>query len=289
MKDKAIVVFAKFARHDVGENSIMVNSLRSRLAADNFSNVNSEVVTLVLRTEHSSVTINRDGFSIGSHPRCDLRLTGPSIPLWHSVIHIQGGAIWIEAAENNTLLNVNGRQCRRLALRQGDHFHVAQILFTVDLSHLKDECVDTSDPDLRGPLEDAIDDLGILSAEDLCDRIVSEQTMIRELSEEASTGWTALLHALEAVHEDPIRRESVETPTIADVEEQIHFNHLIVQIDQIQETIAEHSKESNNREAIISATSTLLDASQQRATQRLDEMIEHMDTPESLIEFRASA
>lgn len=267
----------------------MLNPLRSSHLSDGFRQVDSDDVVLTLHSDRMSVTVARDGFSIGSHHRCDLKLTGPSIPLLHSIIHHQCGAVWIEAADDETVLNVNERHCRRMALRPGDHFQVGPFEFTIDFGRLTLESFESSASDEPVPFEETTENLAELSAEELCDRIVSEQSMIKQLSEEVSSGWEALLHAIESVHETPLRSESPDEPTIAFVEEREGYDRLIDEIDQMQETIAEQTNELDEQEAIVGVTSTLMKESQQREDQRLDVVIEQLNKSESPNELRASA
>ena len=259
------------------------------LRCDDLHQITSQDVRLILRTEHSSVTVDRDGFLIGAHPRCDLRLNDRSIPMWHSVIHIQGGAIWIEAADDETSLVVNDRKCRRMALRHGDHFHIGPFPFSIELCPSGCDALAISAPGHFDCCEDVPQELANLSAEELCDRIVSEQSKIQELSDDKSSGWLALLQAIEAVHEVPTQVDPATAQNVSFIEEQRDLDRLMSHMEQIQETISEQTKVLNEREASVSTTSKLLDASQQDVVQRLDEMIEQLNMPESTNELRASA
>jgi hypothetical protein len=262
----------------------MINPPRSSLPSNiSFSDSLNDVV-LTLHSEQLSVTVAHDDFSIGSHRLCDLKLIDPSIPPLHSVIHTQSGAIWIEAANDETVLVVNDRSCRRMALRDGDHFRVGASVFTIDLGAESLEALKSS-----ALQEELKEDLGLLNAEELCDRIVTEQTMIQELSEGQRSGWEALLHAIEAVHEEPMHCEVAAELTIPLVEDQVAYDALFGQIQELQEAIADGSKELSEQEAEVIASSSILEDSQQRVTQRLDEILEQLAKSDSPNELRASA
>jgi len=153
----------------------------------------SNNVVLTLLFSGHSVTVTHDGFTIGSSRRCDLNLNDPSLPGLHSVIHMQSGAIWIEVAADNLTLTVNDRPYRRMALRHEDRLKIGSTEFEFQL---KSEPVSN----VSGSALD--EDLSLLTAEELCDRILSEQSMVDEFIEGQRSGWEALLRAIKSAHEE---------------------------------------------------------------------------------------
>jgi hypothetical protein len=244
----------------------------------------SDDLVLTLCSEHSSLMVAHDGFLIGSHPRCDLTLKDSLIQPVHCVIHMQAGAIWIESTDEDHTFIINDRSCCRMALRQGDLIRIGASAFQIDLSVNSRKCLlSPADRDV------VAEDLTSLSAVELCDRIVTEQSMIQELSEGDRSGWEALIHAIEAVHQEPRPAGTVAEQTISPGSEHHGFLGLIGQIEELQETIADRTRELTDREATVAASSSMLEQSQALVTQRLDEILEQLGKSESPKELRASA
>ncbi len=239
---------------------------------------------LTLSSDQSSVVVHRDGFLIGSHPRCDLSLKDTTIQPLHSVIHMQSGAIWIESAIDDISIIVNDRACRRMALRQGDLIRIGASAFHVDLVANRSETNPSIAPQIV-----VQEDLAALSAEELCDRIVSEQSMIQELSHHEASGWEALIQAIEAVHKQPQSLNRPSDQTIPLGAEHANLSGLIGQIEELQQAIADRARELTEREAIVAASSSILEQSQQLVTQRLDVILEHLGKNDPPAELRASA
>jgi predicted component of type VI protein secretion system len=122
------------------------------------SNVDqTDGIVLTLQADGHSVTVTRDGFSIGSSKNCDLTLNEPEIPALHSLIRIQSGAIWIEAANDTILLFVNDRPYRRMALRHDDRIRIGSTDFSVHFGSESNAAPEQSDALLT-------EDLSLLTA-----------------------------------------------------------------------------------------------------------------------------
>ena len=258
----------------------MFTPLRSSLTSESSNIDNPEGVLLALQSELQSVAVTHDGFSIGSSRHCDLRLMEDAIQPLHSLIRMQCGAIWIEAADDETVLTVNDRPCRRMALRHGDRLKIGATEFTTILDTENVALFDQSVID---------DDLALLTAEELCDRIVSEQSIVNELSDEHHSGWEALLHAIEAVGEEPQASELADENLLSNSQELVDYDALLGQIQELNETIADRTRELNAHEAEVLASTSILEESQQRVSQRLDEILDQLAKTEPPTEFRASA
>ncbi|MEI8019694.1 MAG: FHA domain-containing protein [Schlesneria sp.] len=238
---------------------------------------------LRLHLDKHAIPVTHDGFQIGSSRHCDLKFNEPSIPFLHSLIHNQRGAIWIEAADENAILLVNDLQCRRMALRHGDRLKIGSAELLVDLGIHKDQSAGESFSD-----DQTVEELHSLTAEELCDRIATEQAMVQELSDGARSGWEALLHAIEAVRVEP-GREMVEDGTLPIPEELVSYEALFEQIQELHETIVDRSRELEQKEAEVLASTSIIEESQQRVTQRLDKIIDHFNKADGSNELRASA
>ena len=224
--------------------------------------------------------IDRDGLRIGSSPVCELPLPGG--PALHSVIHRQSGVTWIESQEDASLI-VNGHPRRRMALRDGDVMELNGLELIV-----RWRSADISEEMPHG-LED---DLSLLSAEELCDRILSEQAMVDEFSEGQRAGWNGLLVAIEAVHET---EQSVDTLPL-EVEQTVEADatpdnceRLLEQIRELSEMVNGRSQELDDCESELVAATALLEEAQERVSQQIEGLLEQLQTPSGEMELRASA
>ena len=262
----------------------MFKSLRSSARSDSPFNDTSADVAILLQLEQESIPVTHDGFTIGSSRHCDLKFSEPSIPFLHSVIHTQGGAVWIETAEESAMLQVNDHPCRRMSLRHGDRLSIGTMRLTIDFGVQSQRTDENSLVDVY-----VEEDLRSLSAEELCDRIVTEQTMVQELSEEAHSGWEALLDAIKAVRSEPMINEMSESPTFPIPEELVAYDALFGQIQELHETIVDRSRELDQKVAEVLASTSIIEESQQRVAQRLDEILDQLNKSEGPSELRASA
>lgn len=236
----------------------------------------STKLVLTLKFHAQSITVAHDGFSIGASPRCDLVITDTGVPLLHSVIHLQGGATWIETADNSAFLTVNEHVCRRMALRDQDRLRIGNVEFTVLMQ-----------PEIAVACADNVmtEDLALLTAEELCDRILSEQSMVAQFEGGQRSGWDALLRAIDAANEETATQHSLIVPD----EHQAAFHALLGQIHELNETITHRTRELTSHEANVLSSASMLDDTQQRVSQRLGEILEQLDKNEPPTELRASA
>lgn len=240
----------------------------------------SDEMVLTLLSGSQSIQVNHDGFKIGTGRQCDLILEDPTIPRLHSQIHIQSGAVWIETVCDDLYLTVNGATCRRMALRDGDRLQIGSTRLSIQLAPqpLVAEVGEATNEGLP-------EDLASLTAEELCDRILTEQAIVKELSADADSGWGALVKAIEAVREVPT---SLESENIPHAEEVRVYNALLSHLQELQVAIADRTRELNQKEAEVLATASMMEETQKRVTQRLDVILDHLNGPESN-ELRASA
>jgi len=235
---------------------------------------------LVLDGPAGSFVIDRDGLRIGACPVCDLLL--PDGPALHSVVHQQAGVTWIETHDDARLI-VNGRPRRRMTLRDGDvlelNGHELIVRFHAALEEEK----------MPVGLDE---DLSLLSAEELCDRILSEQTTVDEFEESRSTGWNGLMAAIAATHEAdqspvvlPLEiKQAVQTAATPD-----DCERLLVQIRELSEMMSGRSQELDDCENELVAATALLEEAQERVSQQIEGLLEQLQTPAAETELRASA
>lgn len=234
----------------------------------------------VLEGSESSLVIDGDRLRIGTSPVCNLLL--PDGPALHSVVHQQAGVTWIESHDNASLV-VNGRPRRRVALREGDVLELNGHEFIVRF-HAAMEAAEMS----AGLGED----LSLLSAEELCDRILSEQAMVEEFEESQRIGWNGLMTAIEAAHEVeqpaatlPLEAEHMVESTVP----QDGCERLLVQIRELSEMVNGRSRELDDCENELIAAAALLEETQERVSQQLEGLIDQLPLSVAETELRASA
>lgn len=248
----------------------------SQHSSNSGSSENTTNVVLTLKSHRQTVTVTHDGFSIGASPQCDLVVADHGVPLLHSVIHMQSGAIWVQNADDETMLLVNDQSCRRMSLRHQDRLRIGKTEFTILLT-----------PDIAMAVEEnaMTEDLALLTAEELCDRILSEQTMVAEFEEGQRSGWDALLRAIDASHEQAVSQQQPEVPD----EQQAAFDALLGQIHELNETISDRTRELTSHEAEVLSSTSMLEETQQRVSQRLGEILDQLNKTDPPNELRASA
>ncbi len=258
---------------------------RPRIELSNLGD--SANIVLTLHAHGSAVHVTHDGFSIGSSRQCDLSLAETSIPALHSVIHMQSGAIWIEAADDDSAILVNDRPYRRMALRHDDRLRIGTSEFTIHLQ--------TESASMIEQAQAIVDeDLSLLTAEELCDRILSEQSMVAEFADGRRSGWEALMRAIESAHEEPvidepITNESLDESLKTQADEQIVLDELLEQIQQLNRAIADRSVELSDHEKHVLESTTAMEEAQNQVTHRINEILEQLNQNDPPNELRASA
>lgn len=260
------------------------NPLRTLFSRDDSRHESFDDVLVALCLNDDSVVMTHDGFLIGSSPRCDLTLNSHSVSPVHAIIHQQQGAIWVEAASEAQILLVNQQRCRRMTLRHTDQLQIGPVLLSIKL-----EIVAAADFPYSANLADG-NGLSSLSAAELCDKIQREQSRITELSQGESRGWEGLLSAIESVHQERfVAAENKQASAISWVPQSVSNEALARQIHEIQIAMAERTKELSQLTTETIFASAQLHESQQRALQRLNEILDQLSNTEEPNQFRASA
>lgn len=259
----------------------MLNPDRSAISAQDpvtTGQSTTDVVALVFSGH--SVRVTHDGFTIGSSENCDLTLDDSSLPGLHSVVHMQSGAVWIEVADENLVLTVNGRSYRRMALRHEDRMMIGTLEITIlmnsEISALPEKTI----------LED---DLTLLTAEELCDRILADQSMVSDFIEGQRSGWEALLRAIESANVEPAITNIATEENSAQDEEPAALNSLLEQIQDLNHSINVQAEQLSEQEKQLIESASLIEESQNRAVQQLDEILEKLQNSDPPHELRASA
>lgn len=244
---------------------------------------NDEIV--VLHREGQVVPVDHDGFTIGSSSQCDLVISDSAVSLLHAIIHGQSGAHWIEAAHDDALIQINQHSCRRMALRDGDQIQIGSVTLLVKLQSraaliAKQERVTVDE------------DLSLLSAEELCDRIIAEQSMVTEYEEGRQAGWDALFKAIEAAREEILDDEKIDE-SLGKVEEkpqldQLQIEELLKQIQELNQSITNRHQDLTEREREILESAKLLDQ-QMDIADRLEDVLDQLNNNDPPNGLRASA
>jgi hypothetical protein len=239
----------------------------------------AEPLTLFLDGLTESFSIECDEVRLGTSPKCELRL--PDGPSLHSIIRQQDGVSWIEAVDGASLV-VNGRSRRRMALREGDVLEVSGHTFNVRFDHLDAGCDSAS----------LVEDLTLLTAEELCDRIAAEQNMVNEFSQDQFSGWEKLLAAVHATHEEehPTDVLPMALPqSLSAVATTADCERLFVQIRELSDLMDGHTDELDHCENELIAATSLLEEAQERVSHQIEELLDQLQAPVVEHELRVSA
>jgi hypothetical protein len=232
---------------------------------------------LVLEFDDRLLAVDRERIRIGSGAMCEIRL--PRGPVLHSVIRSEAGAVWIEAEEDSTDLTVNWRTCRRLALRDGDVITVAGC----DISVLS-RPAGTIDDDAAT----TTGDISQLTAEELCDRILAEQSAVDEFESSRLNGWQRLKAAIKAVAvADRFHAEALDNSPAAGFSDDCE--RLLDQIREMSEMMSGRTQELDACESELLAATSLLQETQDRVSRQIEELLNQIGDVPRTTELRVSA
>lgn len=240
----------------------------------------SDELRVIFEGPATSLVIDRDGYRIGASAVCEMTLPGG--PALHSIVHRQEGVTWIEAVDDARLI-VNGRPRRRMALRDGDILELQGYEFFVRFRTSATMVDDT--PHLE-------EDISLLSAEELCNRILDEHSMVEEFESKQKAGWANLMKAVADVREDE-GRESISILQADDLPTPVgttdDCERLLVQIRELSEIMNGKSQELVDCENELIAATSLLEEAQTRVTQQIEGLLEKLEAPAEDQTLRASA
>jgi predicted SprT family Zn-dependent metalloprotease len=231
--------------------------------------------SIVLELDDRSVVVDRELFRIGSSPVCEIRLSDG--PLLHSVIRMEAGIVWIEVDQAAEELNVNWRACRRMALRDGDVISVPGQDITVHHQPL-------TVADLAAQSADQITQL---TAEELCDQILSEQAAVDEFESAQRTGWRKLMAAIRQVATtEQIAGESDSAPAIEFSDD---CERVLEQIREVSQMMNGRTQVLDLCESELVTATALLQESQDRVSRQIEDLLDQIGDASMVNELRASA
>lgn len=229
----------------------------------------------LVHSDGSSIIVDRDTLRIGVSEICEIPIAQG--PLLHSVIHSESGIIWIEADGETAELFVNGRRCRRMALREGDLINAAGLEMTLRFRNSLTADEQTSE----------IKDLTQMSAEELCDRIVEEQAEVDAFESARQQGWQNLMSAIKALQVSDPPASDLPAPEFDEPTEACE--RLMDQIREMSEMMNGRSLELDESEAELVAATALLHETQDRISVQIEELFEQFSDLPHPVELRASA
>lgn len=232
-------------------------------------------VEVVLEMEDQTLVVDCDNIRIGSSPVCEIRL--PNGPLLHSVIRTEAGVVWIEADDAAEELNVNWRACRRMALRDGDVISVPGLDITVQ--HRATTMLDD--------VGQLANDITQLTAEELCDQILSEQTAVAEFESSRLNGWHKLMSAIKQVA--AAEQISIEADNAPAVDFSNDCERVLEQIREVSEMMNGRTQELDICENELEAATSLLQETQDRVSRQIEELLDQIGDTSMVNELRASA
>lgn len=214
------------------------------------------------------VFIDHDGFTIGSGSNCDLCLADSGVPRLHSRLHLQGPAIWIEAADDGCHVIVDHEVYRRRALRDGDQLMFGETEATV---HIGEASVRAARQTPRSSWD--TEDLSFLSAEELCDRIEREEKLAQDFDHGRKLGWQALMSAVQEIID---QKEELSHANVSDEK----FDELVAQVRDLSETLDERTKTLASQEALLIESSSQLAEAQLRVSRQLEQLLGRLSPEE---------
>ncbi len=235
-------------------------------------------------------------FLIGSGPACDLRLGGEDIPAAHSLLVVAGDEVRVQWLADSPPLLINGEPAHECELCDGDQIEIGRFGFLVHrpIQEAAEEEVFSSTP-ASEPMEttsllnlvsqakeeETAEDLTDISAEELVERLQTEQEAVEHFEEAVRQGEAALLYAVaqraadlgdgadNSLQRNPLANgvddapgESVDEDLLDELEKVIH------QLSGFSSELDQRSKRLANQEATqAEAAELLLDAQKELAAQ----------------------
>jgi len=222
--------------------------------------------------------VKHDGFQIGAAEQCDLCLPQLGLPKFHSVLHVQGTAVWIEAVDDDALISLDGEAFRRRALRDGDELSFGELTIAV---HIGEQSVQAARP-ISQPHFSLDDRLSRLTAEELCDLIELEEMQTEQYDRRRQLGMKALMSAVQdVVDTDVLGSESDAVPQLAAIADD-RFDELVAQIRDLSDTLDERTRELSAQETLLLESSAQMTEAQRRVNRQLEQLLERLSPDEDM-------
>ena len=132
------------------------------------------------------------------------------------------------------------------------------------------------------------EDITQLTAEDLCDRILSEQSVVDEFESSRLNGWQKLMAAIRTTAV-AIQFPPAELDNSPAVEFSDDCERLLDQIREMSEMMSGRTRELDACESDLLAATSLLQETQDRVSRQIEELLDQIGDVSQPNELRASA
>jgi len=224
------------------------------------------------RTNNPKRPIHGDRFLIGSGEWCDLRLGG-SMPVLHSVVQVDGPAVWLETVVESPPLDVNGRSVRSCELQDGDELQIGpfSLVFCDERNVQHETLMRPIDIEDVLALDTPDVDLSELTATELVDLIERDEELASEFARRQEQGAAALL---DRIREEAVAESAQSSPESQSLDVLNELQSAIHSLNELAGELKHHSGEMSGEE-FSQATSSLMNF-QQDIVGRLDQVLNHI-------------
>lgn len=233
------------------------------------------------RTRHPLRPLAGNRLLIGAGSHCDIQLGGAAIPILHSLIHVEGTELFIEALVASPPLVVGGRLTREGRLQDGDLIEIGTFHLRLRLPAPDDSNLD----ELNAPLDvetllaqDEADRAGILLPETAVELVSALEIDVAEASRQESARWAGLAALAGAAR-------AVLPPV--PVEEPAALNAAVLRLEQLTVDLASQCRRLEERERALEERSTALLALQEGLLRLVTQLEAGADGGESRLRISA--
>lgn len=233
------------------------------------------------RTRFPQRPISGPRFFIGSGAGCDLRLGGSEFPAIHSLIQTRENGVWFETLAAAPTARINGELTNGEWLRDGDRIEIGPFQF---LAHSVPLLPPVAIVDAAAGMlpEQPLEQVSLLSAVELADRLDVEMNQVERFQKGRQAGAHALLQALRRRQLEPAQPAARSMPAVprasaaaGQLEFQADLDRLCKDLEELTSTLERRSETISQREyQFAQAAETLLETQRQLVAQ-LESALEH--------------
>ena len=224
------------------------------------------------RTNNPKRPIHGDRFLIGSGEWCDLRLGG-TMPVLHSVVRVDGPAVWLEAVVDAPPLHVNGRSVGSCELQDGDQLQIGpfSLAFCDERTVQHKSLMQPIDIEEMLALDTPDVDLSELTATELVDLMERDEELAREFYKRQEQGAAALL---DRIRQEVAAESAQSSPESQSLDVLHELQSAIHSLNELAGELQQHSMEMSGEE-FSQASSSVMNF-QQDIVGRLDKVLNHI-------------
>ena len=230
-----------------------------------------------------------DRLTIGAGTCCGLQISGQTMPILHTVIHIESEEVTIEAIAPQPRLLLNGIPHQRSVLADGDVITIGPIEFVFRLTgipsvmSISNAGLSGSPSETSGPITPDKRDhsmtnettLKDLSASELVDLIEQDFRLIEQYESRREQGAAALLSQISQIEaeqetEQEILSEQEQVSLLADLEA------MMEELTKFSEELQQRAEQLSSREQQYEVAAASLLETQEKLASQLDETLDHV-------------